>query len=194
MVSYKKNKNICCACLLYFWAGIIPSMDSPFSSFFSISTISLTPSTTSWTCSTSEEPRRSALEMSNTPPTEAVSTPPGLREKKTKKSSFLRMFWDFFDYFSTNESRNANSCCCGTCATFLQTQSGQDFLKLGLSAQLRQLDVHATTQACSKVGRASQDVSQMLVPHETVVVLLKDLLNLAKEMPGSIFLNSKVYR
>lgn len=107
--------------------------------------------------------------------------------KKDKKSSFLRMFWDFFDYFSTNESRNANSCCCGTCATFLQTQSGQDFLKLGLSAQLRQLDVHATTQACSKVGRASQDVSQMLVPHETVVVLLKDLLNLAKEMPGYIF-------
>uniref|UniRef100_A0A8C6NRE8 Uncharacterized protein n=1 Tax=Nothobranchius furzeri TaxID=105023 RepID=A0A8C6NRE8_NOTFU len=55
----------------------MPSMDSPFSSFFSISTISLTPSTTSCTCSTSEEPRRSALEMSNTPPTEAVSTPPG---------------------------------------------------------------------------------------------------------------------
>uniref|UniRef100_A0A8C5GD81 Uncharacterized protein n=2 Tax=Percomorphaceae TaxID=1489872 RepID=A0A8C5GD81_GOUWI len=55
----------------------MPSMDSPFSSFFSISTISLTPSTTSWTWSTSEEPRRSALEMSNTPPTEAVSTPPG---------------------------------------------------------------------------------------------------------------------
>uniref|UniRef100_A0A8D3A127 Uncharacterized protein n=1 Tax=Scophthalmus maximus TaxID=52904 RepID=A0A8D3A127_SCOMX len=52
------------------------SMASPFSSFFSISTISLTPSTTSWTCATSEEPRRSAFEMSNTPPTEAVSTPP----------------------------------------------------------------------------------------------------------------------
>uniref|UniRef100_A0A3B4A5J3 Uncharacterized protein n=1 Tax=Periophthalmus magnuspinnatus TaxID=409849 RepID=A0A3B4A5J3_9GOBI len=54
----------------------MPSMDSPFSSFFSISTISLTPSTTSCTWYTSEEPRRSALEMSNTPPTEAVSTPP----------------------------------------------------------------------------------------------------------------------
>uniref|UniRef100_A0A3Q3N7R8 Uncharacterized protein n=1 Tax=Mastacembelus armatus TaxID=205130 RepID=A0A3Q3N7R8_9TELE len=52
------------------------SMASPFSSFFSISIISFTPSTTSCTCSTSEEPRRSALEMSNTPPTEAVSTPP----------------------------------------------------------------------------------------------------------------------
>uniref|UniRef100_A0A3Q1F557 Uncharacterized protein n=1 Tax=Acanthochromis polyacanthus TaxID=80966 RepID=A0A3Q1F557_9TELE len=62
----------------------MPSMDSPFSSFFSISTISLTPSTTSWTWSTSEEPRRSALEMSNTPPTEAVSTPPAQRGQRIK--------------------------------------------------------------------------------------------------------------
>merc|ERR1719309_405740 len=61
---------------LYFWAGIMLSMASPFSSFFSISTMSLTPSTTSWTCSTSEEPRRSALEMSNTPPTTLFTSPP----------------------------------------------------------------------------------------------------------------------
>uniref|UniRef100_A0A286XVE6 Uncharacterized protein n=1 Tax=Cavia porcellus TaxID=10141 RepID=A0A286XVE6_CAVPO len=52
------------------------SMDWPFSSFFSISTMSFTPSTTSCTCSTSDEPSRSALEMSNTEPTAAVSTPP----------------------------------------------------------------------------------------------------------------------
>uniref|UniRef100_A0A3P9J136 Uncharacterized protein n=1 Tax=Oryzias latipes TaxID=8090 RepID=A0A3P9J136_ORYLA len=64
----------------------MPSMDSPFSSFFSISTISLTPSTTSCTWSTSEEPRRSALEMSKTPPTEAVSTPPR-RERRTWSGS-----------------------------------------------------------------------------------------------------------
>uniref|UniRef100_A0A8C4DKS8 Uncharacterized protein n=1 Tax=Dicentrarchus labrax TaxID=13489 RepID=A0A8C4DKS8_DICLA len=44
---------------------------------FSMSTRSLTPSTTIWTSSTSEKPRRSALEMSKTPPTAAVSTPPG---------------------------------------------------------------------------------------------------------------------
>ena len=60
----------------YFWAGIMSSMDWPFSSFFSISTMSFTPSTTSCTCSTSYEPRRSALDMSNTEPTAAVSTPP----------------------------------------------------------------------------------------------------------------------
>uniref|UniRef100_A0A674IPL8 Uncharacterized protein n=1 Tax=Terrapene triunguis TaxID=2587831 RepID=A0A674IPL8_9SAUR len=53
------------------------SMAWPFSSFFSISTMSLTPSTTICTCSTSEKPSRSALEMSNTAPTASVSTPPG---------------------------------------------------------------------------------------------------------------------
>lgn len=60
----------------YFWAGIMSSMDWPFSSFFSISTMSFTPSTTSCTCSTSDEPSRSALDTSNTEPTAAVSTPP----------------------------------------------------------------------------------------------------------------------
>uniref|UniRef100_A0A667Z533 Uncharacterized protein n=1 Tax=Myripristis murdjan TaxID=586833 RepID=A0A667Z533_9TELE len=52
------------------------SMDWPFSSFFSISTSSFTPSTTICTSSTSEKPSLSAFEMSNTPPTAAVSTPP----------------------------------------------------------------------------------------------------------------------
>lgn len=60
----------------YFWAGIMSSMAWPFSSFFSISTMSFTPSTTSCTCSTSDEPSRSALDTSNTEPTAAVSTPP----------------------------------------------------------------------------------------------------------------------
>uniref|UniRef100_A0A8C0GKS3 Uncharacterized protein n=1 Tax=Chelonoidis abingdonii TaxID=106734 RepID=A0A8C0GKS3_CHEAB len=53
------------------------SMAWPFSSFFSISIMSLTPSTTICTCSTSEKPSRSALETSNTAPTASVSTPPG---------------------------------------------------------------------------------------------------------------------
>uniref|UniRef100_A0A3Q4G644 Uncharacterized protein n=1 Tax=Neolamprologus brichardi TaxID=32507 RepID=A0A3Q4G644_NEOBR len=48
------------------------SMLSPASSRFSISTSRLTPSTTICTSSTSEKPRRSALEMSKTPPTAAV--------------------------------------------------------------------------------------------------------------------------
>lgn len=68
-----------------------------------------------------------------------------------------------------------------TCATLLQTQPGQDLLKLGVCAELGQLDVHATTQAGSQVRGAGQDVAQMLVPHEAVVVLLEDLLNLNGE-------------
>lgn len=51
-------------------------MDWPFSRHFSISISSFTPSTTICTSATSEKPRRSALETSNTPPTAAVSTPP----------------------------------------------------------------------------------------------------------------------
>ena len=49
---------------------------SPAWSFFSIAMRVLTPSTTIWTSSSSENPRRSALEISNIPPSEAVSTPP----------------------------------------------------------------------------------------------------------------------
>uniref|UniRef100_A0A670HKE9 Uncharacterized protein n=1 Tax=Podarcis muralis TaxID=64176 RepID=A0A670HKE9_PODMU len=52
------------------------SIHWPFSRRFSISISSFTPSTTICTSSTSENPRRSALETSNTPPTAAVSTPP----------------------------------------------------------------------------------------------------------------------
>uniref|UniRef100_A0A8C8BVE8 Uncharacterized protein n=1 Tax=Oncorhynchus tshawytscha TaxID=74940 RepID=A0A8C8BVE8_ONCTS len=56
--------------------------DWPPSRRFSISTRVLTPSTTICTSSTSEKPRRSALEMSKTPPTAAVSTPPEEEEPK----------------------------------------------------------------------------------------------------------------
>ena len=56
--------------------GIRSSMLSFDSSFFSISTRSLTPSTTNCSNFTSEKPRRSAFEISNTPPSDAVSTPP----------------------------------------------------------------------------------------------------------------------
>uniref|UniRef100_A0A4W5PFK9 Uncharacterized protein n=1 Tax=Hucho hucho TaxID=62062 RepID=A0A4W5PFK9_9TELE len=64
------------------------SIDWPFSSFFSISTSSLTPSTTICTSSTSEKPRRSALEMSKVPPTAAVSTPPEIDIRGTEETHF----------------------------------------------------------------------------------------------------------
>uniref|UniRef100_A0A4W6EJL5 Uncharacterized protein n=1 Tax=Lates calcarifer TaxID=8187 RepID=A0A4W6EJL5_LATCA len=66
------------------------SMPSPASRRFSMSTSRLTPSTTIWTSSTSEKPRRSALEMSKTPPTAAVSTPP---ETQTGNSNPLCPTW-----------------------------------------------------------------------------------------------------
>uniref|UniRef100_A0A665X6J9 Uncharacterized protein n=1 Tax=Echeneis naucrates TaxID=173247 RepID=A0A665X6J9_ECHNA len=59
------------------------SMGWPFSSFFSISISSFTPSTTICTSSTSEKPSLSALEMSKMPPTAAVSTPPDVRQEQT---------------------------------------------------------------------------------------------------------------
>lgn len=65
-----------------------------------------------------------------------------------------------------------------TCATLLQTQSGQDLLELGVCAQLGQFDVDAATQACTQVGGAGQNETKMLAPHESVVVLLESFLDL----------------
>uniref|UniRef100_A0A8C6YWY8 Uncharacterized protein n=1 Tax=Nothoprocta perdicaria TaxID=30464 RepID=A0A8C6YWY8_NOTPE len=74
------------------------SMDWPFSRRFSISMSSFTPSTTICTSSTSEKPRRSALETSNTPPTAAVSTPPGTRDKFSSLTDHC-WSWNPFTFF-----------------------------------------------------------------------------------------------
>ena len=65
-----------------------------------------------------------------------------------------------------------------TCAPLLQAQTGEDLLELGVLAQVRQLDVHASTQPGAQVGWAGEHVAQVLVPHEGVAGLLEDLLNL----------------
>lgn len=77
----------------------------------------------------------------------------------------------------------------GTCAALLQAQSGEDFLKLGVRAELGKLDVDATAQAGAQVGWAGEDVAQVLVPHEAVVVLLEDLLDLWKSQLVTIFIH-----
>ena len=59
-------------------------MDSPFSSRFSIWMMSLTPSMTRLTCSTSDDPRRSRLETSYTPPTASVNSPAEIENKSRK--------------------------------------------------------------------------------------------------------------
>lgn len=69
-----------------------------------------------------------------------------------------------------------------TCATLLQTESSQDLLKFGMCAELGQLNMHTTTQASTQIRGAGQDVTKMLVPHESMVVLLEDLLNLCKQV------------
>lgn len=68
-----------------------------------------------------------------------------------------------------------------TCATLLQTQSGENFLKLCMCAQLGQLDMDTTTQTSAQVGGTGQDVAQMFTPHETMVVLFENCLNLAEK-------------
>lgn len=65
-----------------------------------------------------------------------------------------------------------------TCATLLKTESGQDLLEFGMCAEFGQLDVHATAQAGTQVRWAGEDETKMIVPHETMVVLLEDILNL----------------
>lgn len=65
-----------------------------------------------------------------------------------------------------------------TCAAFLQAETLQDLLELGVLAEMGQLDVDAATQAGAQVGGAGQDVAQVLIPAEGVSVLLEDLLDL----------------
>uniref|UniRef100_A0A669PIS8 Uncharacterized protein n=1 Tax=Phasianus colchicus TaxID=9054 RepID=A0A669PIS8_PHACC len=83
------------------------SMDWPFSRRFSISMSSFTPSTTICTSSTSEKPRRSALETSNTPPTAAVSTPPGARDLM---STLTTREWMFRDCSPSERCRSSIKC------------------------------------------------------------------------------------
>lgn len=79
--SVSVNVSVCCllvnVVVVYcFFCGIRSSMEPSCSKRFSISMSSETPSMTPWTNSTSENPRRSELERSKTPPSAAVSTPP----------------------------------------------------------------------------------------------------------------------
>ncbi len=55
-----------------------------------------------------------------------------------------------------------------------------------MCTQLGQLDVDTTTQSRTQVGGAGQDVAEVLVPHEAMVVLLEDLLNLADKREGKL--------
>lgn len=65
-----------------------------------------------------------------------------------------------------------------TCSSLLQPQPLQDLAELLVLAHVWQLDVDASTQAGAQVGRAGEDVAQVLVPHEFMTSLLKQFLDL----------------
>lgn len=151
---------------LHFWAGIRSSIGCPCSSLCSISMSNFTPSTTICTSSTSEKPRRSELETSKTPPTAAVSTPPGDGEDR---SAGLR-----------KPEPSAPHLCCPqlTCASLLKPQPLEHLRELLMLAQVGQLDMHTCPQASAQVRWAREDVAQVRVPHELVVLGLEEGFNL----------------
>uniref|UniRef100_A0A3B5JWA1 Uncharacterized protein n=1 Tax=Takifugu rubripes TaxID=31033 RepID=A0A3B5JWA1_TAKRU len=103
------------------------SMDAPFSSRFSMSTSSFTPSTTICTSSTSEKPSLSALEMSNTPPTAAVSTPPDESRTGTHPEPSVHHVSDI----CKNKLEHRR-----TSATLLEPQLLENIFKLGMFAHV----------------------------------------------------------
>uniref|UniRef100_A0A8C9YL32 Uncharacterized protein n=1 Tax=Sander lucioperca TaxID=283035 RepID=A0A8C9YL32_SANLU len=160
------------------------SMDWPFSSFFSISTSSLTPSTTICTSSTSEKPSLSALEMSKTPPTAAVSTPPRWRQDTLKKLPSTDSKTKSSAAINCTALQNVIMMVVQTSSTFLEPQLLENLLELGMFAHVWQLDVHTRTQAGAQVRRAGEDVAQVLIPHEGMVSFLEQGLNLNTREPG----------
>lgn len=61
-----------------------------------------------------------------------------------------------------------------TCASFLQPKSLEDFPKFLMFPKVWELDVHTSTEPCSKVGWAGQDVAQVWIPHELIVFGLEE--------------------
>lgn len=68
-----------------------------------------------------------------------------------------------------------------TGSTFLEPQPLENLLELGVLAHVGQLDVHPGTQAGAQVGRAGEDVAQVLVPHESVSSVLEQRLDLKQK-------------
>jgi len=65
-----------------------------------------------------------------------------------------------------------------TSSTFLEPQFLENLLKLGMFAHVWQLHMHTCTQASAQVGWAGEDVTQVLIPHERMALLLEQVLNL----------------
>lgn len=77
-----------------------------------------------------------------------------------------------------------------TSSTFLEPQPLENLLKLGMFAHVGQLDVHTSAQAGAQVRRAGEDVAQVLVPHERVVSLLEQALDLKHNQVDEVFMSN----
>lgn len=51
---------------------------------------------------------------------------------------------------------------------------------------MRQFNVHSCPETCAKIGRASQDIPQMLTPHILVSLTLNESFNLVKAAAEAI--------
>lgn len=81
-----------------------------------------------------------------------------------------------------------------TSSTFLEPQLLENILKLGIFAHVGQLHVHTSAQACAQVRWAGEDVAQVLVPHEWVVTLLEQVLDLKRERTRMIRSSYRSYK
>lgn len=61
-----------------------------------------------------------------------------------------------------------------TCPTFLQSESLEDLSKLLMLADTGQLDMDTGTETGSQVGWAGQNISQVLIPHELMSLVLEE--------------------
>merc|ERR1711988_346277 len=74
-----------------------------------------------------------------------------------------------------------SAACGGTvhtgCATRLEAHTLQNTLEVLTAREQRELDHGTGTKACAEVGRASQDVAEMIVVHEVLALCLEHLAN-----------------
>lgn len=141
---------------------------------------------------TSDLPRRSMLEMSYTPPSAAVSTPPVPRfcSRNISNISPKRGCW----------KRRGSWVGCQTCSQTVWIQRESSYMtdntpllkRLGgcregknkglpVGTYLTQMwysDVHSSSQSCAKVGGAGENVPQVLIPHKFMAVRLNQSLHL----------------
>ena len=62
----------------------------------------------------------------------------------------------------------------------------QDVIKVFILGQQGQFDMHPSPEPCAQVAGAGEDITQVLVPHEGVLVLLDGLLHLVEAVTETL--------